>query len=306
MALPLAVVFKNLAHLNGAGIAWPEAIDTATGRDEPRWLAARDAIARGTPVSEALAPLLPPVDVAGLRAGETSGRMETVLQALARRHEDEDRHRKERRADLAYPVMLAHVSALLMMVPDLVGGRVGSAVLWAVAVLAPVYAFFAISRAVRRAAERADGSKPPAFGGLFLTRAAVEDADARALYALGWLHDAGVAILESIPLARRAGAGGRVAEDLVSAEAGVREGRPLSGAWRKTPPAVASRLVNGEATGTLTAACLETARLMEEDAAARRKTHAAMLKPIAILVIGVVVGARLISFYSGLYSNLPF
>lgn len=304
MGLPLSVVYRNLAHLHGAGVGWPEAIDAATGRHDPRWAAAREALARGAAVSDALAPLVPPVDLAGISAAEASGRMESILLSLAGRHEDLERVDRARRGDLAYPVFVAHLAALLMMVPDLFAGRVGAAMLWAAAVLVPVYAFFALSRAVRRAAERGDESAGRGLARLLRTRSGIEDADARALTALGWLSDAGVPPLSAVPLARRAGVGGRVSADLLSAETAVRAGHPISTAWRETPPAIASRLVNGEATGTLSKACFECARFLEESAATRRKVFSAALKPISILVIGAVVAARVISFWAGYYGRL--
>jgi type II secretory pathway component PulF len=304
VALPLAVVYRNLARLVGAGIPWPEALDTATGHD-PRWVAARDATARGVGVGDALAPLVPPVDLAGLRAGEASGRMETILDALAARHEEEARRARERRTALTYPVFVAHLAAVLMAFPDLFQGNLLGAVLWAAAILLPVYAFFALLAASRRAAEQGPDAVPAPWTRLLRTTAAIEDADARALHALGWLHDAGVPPLTSVPLARRAGTGGRVADDLFRVEASVRAGRPMHEGWRDVPPVARARLTTGEETGTLSAACFHAARDFEEAASARRQRFAALLKPISIVVIGGIVGARVISFYAGYLRSLP-
>jgi general secretion pathway protein F len=304
VALPLAAVYRNLARLHGAGLGWPEAIDAATGGDG-RWAAVRDATARGVGVGDAFAPVVPPLDLAGLRAGEASGRMEAILDALAARHEEDERRRRARWTALAYPVFVAHLAAVLMAFPDLFQGRLLAAVLWAAAVLLPVYGFFALATASRRAAERGPDDVPAAWTRLLRTTAAVEDADARALHALGWLHDAGVPPLSSVPLARRAGAGGRVAEDLSRVEAAVRAGRPMHEGWSATPTVARSRLTTGEETGTFSAACFHAARDFEEAAATRRERFAALLKPVSIVVIGGIVGARVIAFYAGYLSNLP-
>jgi general secretion pathway protein F len=303
VSLPLAVVYRNLAELHAAGIAWPRAVEEATGSD-PRWRSAGDAMSRGTSPSAALEPLVPAIDLAGIRAGETSGRMEAVLRSLSARHEEEARRGRERRTALAYPVAVAHVAAVLMAVPDLVSGSVLGAVLWALAVLAPVYLFLALSSAARRAAERGDAGSA-GWASSLRTRAAVEEADARALWALGWLHDAGVPPLEAIPLAARAGAGGRVAGDLGDAAVAVRAGSPIHTAWRRVPPTLCARLENGEVVGRLAPACFETATWLEESARHRRQRFLAVLQPAAIVVVGIVVAARVIAFWAAYYRALP-
>jgi general secretion pathway protein F len=297
MALPLSVVYRSLAQLHQAGVGWPEALDAATASDAPRWAGARAALARGRPLAESLAPVLPPLDVAGLRAGEASGRLAEALTTLAERREAERRRDLERRASLAYPLVVAHVAALLLPLPDLVAGRTGAALGWAALVLVPLHLALWAGRAARRAAER-----DPAHGGGLLgalrTPAAVEEADARGLTALAWLLDAGVPLLDALPLAARAGGGGRVAVDCVAAEAEVAAGRPIAPAFRRSPPEVTVPIATGEASGTLTDACRRAAQALSERATMRRRRFAALLPVAVTVVLGVVVGARVISFYS--------
>ena len=300
MALPLSVVYRSLAQLHQAGVGWPEALDAATTADAPRFAAARAGVAQGRPLADSLAPVLPPLDVAGLRAGEASGRLDDALTTLAERHEEERRRDLERRAALAYPLVVAHVAALLLPVPDLVAGRVGAALGWAALVLVPLHLLLWAGRAARRAAER----DPAAARGLAALRtpAAVEEADARGLTALAWLVDAGVPLLGALPLAARAGAGGRVAADCVAAASEVAAGRPIAPAFRRSPPEVTVPLATGEASGTLTDACRRAAQALADRALWRRRRFAAVL-PVAVTVaIGVVVGARVISFYSQAFS----
>ena len=111
-------------------------------------------------------------------------------------------------------------------------------------------------------------------------------------------------LLETVPLAAGAGAGGRIAADLVRAEDVVRGGRPLATAWRETPDEVRGSLVTGESTGRLAEACAHGATLLEELAALRRAKALALLKPLAILVIGAIIGARVISFYAAAFSGI--
>jgi type II secretory pathway component PulF len=298
MALPLAVVYRALAQLHDAGVGWPEALDAATAGDAARFAPARGALSRGVGFADALEPHLPPLDVAGLRAGEASGRLSEALKKLAERHEAERRRSLERRGSLAYPLLVAHVAALLLPIPDLVAGRIGAAIGWAALVLVPLHAVLWLSRASRRAAER----DPAGRGGilaLWRTPAAVEEADARALTALAWLFDAGVPLLGALPLAARAGAGGRVAADCVAAVGEVAAGRPIAPAFRRSPAEVSLPIATGEASGTLSDACRRAADSLAERAAYRRKRFAAMLPVAVTVVLGAVVGVRVLSFYAG-------
>lgn len=302
MTISLAVLFRSLSQLHGAGVAWPQALETALGRRTPAgaprdaWTGAVEALARGRPLSEAVGDLVPAIDRAGLRAAEASGRTEELLASLARRHEGLDRRRLAERGALAYPVFVAHVAALLMMVPDLVLGRTAAALGWALAILVPTHAFLL----VRRRLVRADTAGGPVEGALvrLRTKAATEESDARALTAFGWLHEAGVPPLEALELAAAAGRSGRVALDLVDAGAEVRAGRPIAGALTRVPPDVRAALATGEATGRLGEACERTARTLEESAHHRREVAFARMKPITILILGLFVGIRVVSFYA--------
>jgi type IV pilus assembly protein PilC len=303
MSLPPGVVYRNLAHLHGAGMAWPQALELAVGKGAPpAWTAACGALAAGATLPDALERLVPPIDVAVLRAGEASGRLEDALTGLAARHDEEERRERERKGEMAYPILVAHVAALVLPIPDLVAGRVGSAVLWALAVLVPLHTLLALQRAARRATARGDDLAERPLLRLVRGRAAVLEADARALGALGWMHEAGVPWTTSIPLAESSGAGGRAAHDLHDAEALVRAGRPLATAWRRVPPAIASGLVTGETSGRFGEACRHAAADLEGEARMRRARAAALMKPLLVLVLGAIVGLRVILFYSQMYS----
>src|SRR5207245_2746664 len=163
-----------------------------------------------------------------------------------------------------------HLAALLMPIPDLVTGNTAAALGWAALVLVPLYAWVVYRAAARRAIERDPSGRPPLWTRLLRTRASVEEADARALRALGWLHQAGVPPLEALPLAARAGAGGRAADDLVAAYAAVSAGRPVGDGWTSIPADVANALRTGEETGRLAEACTHEADVLDSVASLRR------------------------------------
>src|SRR5262245_23484431 len=304
MSAELAPVYRNLAHLHDAGVPWRDAFDAAAGPLAERFAPAREAIARGLPLHEALAPVVPPMDLAAIRAGEVSGRLGTALRALADRGDAETRRAREQRAALAYPLLVAHVAAFLFAVPDLLTRRYGHALLWAASILVPLHLTLWLARRARREAEESPSLSGEGWRAVFRTPAAVEEADARPLQALAWLHDAGVPPLEALPLAARAGGGGRVAADLVDAEASVRAGRPMAASLRRTPPEIATALAVGESAGAFSPALSRAATELEERATHRRKRFASMLPVFVTLAVGALVAWRVISYYSGLYRDL--
>lgn len=298
MGRRLDVLYRSLAQLEAAAVPWPRALEMASGGD-PTFAPAVEALHRGRPLADALDGRVPALDHAAVRAGEASGTLEATFLDLARRAEEEQARTRERRAATMYPVVLAHFAALLMPVPDLVTGNVGGAIGWAAVALVPLWAWSAYRAAATRALERLPrGARAPAWTRPLRTRAFVEEADARALRALGWLHDAGVPHLEALPLAAHAGAGGRAAEDLVDVTAHALAGRPLAGGWRRLPQPTIAALTTGETTGRLAEACEHEARSLDGTATLRRARNLALLKPTAMLLIGLLVAVRVIRFYA--------
>lgn len=285
----LASTYRSLAALHRAGIGWPEALASAAPGSGP-WGEARGRALQGEPLSRALVGVVEPIDLALLRAGEAGGSLEEALEALSRRHEEAHRARGRRRAALAYPLMVAHIAALLLPIPDLVQGRTGSALFWFLLPLVPLYAFWLYAR------RRPTPDRPLPHRFPFTAR--VEEQDAEALEALGTLHDAGVPIAEALTLARAAGPYGRVGRDLVRAEGLVERGEPLAAAWREVPPTLAAGLRTGELTGTLGRECRASSERLREDAVLRRQRTLGRALPLLMLGLGLIVGLRVIGFYA--------
>lgn len=283
----LPTLYRALWALHRAGVGWREAFATAA----PERAAARQRLEAGGSLPEALAGEVPPLDVALLRAAEAGGTYERVLEQLAQRHEDEHRARGKRRAALAYPLTVAHVAALLMPIPDLVAGDLAAALGWVLAALAPIYVAIAWSR------RQPTATRP--LPARFPFTARVLEMDARALAALGALYDAGVPLREALPLAREAGTHGRVARDLQRAEALVAGGAPLAGAWQEVPDDLRVGLCSAERAGALGRECLSSAQRLALDAELWRQRTLGRAVPLVMLALGVLVGARVISFYAG-------
>jgi type II secretory pathway component PulF len=300
-----AAFFRSLAELHRAGIAWPEAVRTAGGGDA-RWDAAVQALGRGAPLSDALGEAVDPLDRALLRAGEQDGSLERVLRDVSEHHEAARRRRGRRTASLAYPLLVAHVAALLLPLPDLLQGRPGAALLWGLAALVPTWTFLLLlRRADRRERPRpGETGPPPAPAQGPLSRNRVEAADARGLEAFGRLLSAGVPLGSALDHAVRAGWGGRAAVDLAGARERLPAGGALAAGWRSLPPGVARRLAAAETAGALGEEARRVAEELDLAVDLRRQRAAAVLPVVATLVLGALVALRVLSFYGALYGNL--
>ncbi len=288
----LAPVYRGLAALHRAGVGWPEALDAVTVAG-PGWAAARARLAAGEPLSAALHGVVPGLDLAFVAAGEAGGNLETALETLAQRHEEEHRRRGQRRTALAYPVLVAHIAALLLPIPDLAQGRLLAAAFWAVLPLLPVYGLLLL----RPLGAAGSGPLPHRFP----HTDRVELADAQALEALGALYDAGVPLLQALPLAAAAGPRGRAAADLARAAERVRAGHDLAGAWRELPPGLSAGLVNAERAGALGRECRAVAERLSFDVEMRTRRRTARLAPLLVLALGAIVGLRVIAFYAAAF-----
>ncbi|MDJ0520659.1 MAG: type II secretion system F family protein [Planctomycetota bacterium] len=298
-----ASMFRSLASLHRAGVPWPQALASAAGGD-PGWRGAEQALAGGAPLSEALAANVEPLERALLRAGEASGTLERALENIAQRKEDEVRMRGARRTALLYPVIMAHVAALLAGVPDLLQGRVGAAALWALGILLPLYAILWATRPRRVSADAPQhpGTRPPRAG--LVLRNAIEEADARALGAFADCYEAGMRLDEALELSGRAGAGGRVAFDLYRARPRVADGAALHTAWHALPEEHARELRAAEESGELGQTMRHLAARLSFQVEMRRKRFSSVLPLVVLLVVGAIVGYRVISFYADVYSGL--
>lgn len=294
MATSLPPIYRGLAALHRAGVPWPQALSTAAPEDAA-WGRARTRVLQGDTFADSLEGVVPGIDRAWIAAGEAGGRLEQALDALALRHEEQHRRRGQRRTALAYPLLLAHVAALLLPIPDLVQGRPLGALVWALLPLVPLYTFLWFSQRT----PRGTGPLPHRFP--WTNR--VELADAEALEALGVLSDAGVPLLEALPLARQAGARGRAADDLLRAQARVREGLDLAGAWHALPSHVTVGLVSAEHAGSLGAECRAAADRLRFDVEMRTRRSTARLQPLLVLALGMIVGLRVFLFYASAFRH---
>lgn len=317
----------ELSTLLGSGVGLAEAVSAQMrGSHHPRLLAAFESISaalrQGQSFSQALAdaglPLPPYVDTL-VRSGEKAGQLGRALHDAVVQMEYDEGVRSEIRQSLTYPavLVLAGFGAIVLMFTFVVPRFaslleraedlpwLGWAVLstgmfarswWWLIVLLVAIAGGLAWRALRNPATRARAwemmERLPVLGSW-----RVESEIASWARILSTLLANRVALLDALGLAQ-AGvrAPGRRAR-LEEVARGVRSGVPLADALEEqdTLTATGYNLIRvGERSGELSAMLASLARLCEDSGRRRMKQFLALLEPVAILLIGSMIGVIMI------------
>lgn len=321
------LALHELSTLLGSGVALAEAVSAqARSAHHPRLISAFEAIAgalrRGQAFSQALADAdlrLPQYVDTLVRSGEKSGQMGRALQDAVAQMEYDQQVRAEIRQALTYPAVLvsAGFAAVVLMftfvVPKFAAllnraeelPWLGWAVLstgmfareyWWLVLLAVAVAGGLLWRLLRDPAARARGyerlERVPVVGPW-----RVESETAAWARILSTLLGNRVPLLEALGLAQ-AGvrAPGRRAR-LEDVARNVRAGATLADSLEEqaTLTATGYNLIRvGERSGELPAMLRSLAKLCEDTGRARMKQFLALLEPVAILLIGSVIGVIMI------------
>jgi general secretion pathway protein F len=116
--------------------------------------------------------------------------------------------------------------------------------------------------------------------------------------AMGTLVANGVPLIQSIQIARGIMTNRRMADALELVAQGVKRGEGISAPLAATgafPPLTAHLLTIGEETGRLDTMFLRAAEIYEADTRAAIKRFTSLFEPLIILVMGVAVGALILS-----------
>ncbi len=299
-----AQVFRSLASLHRAGVPWPQAMASAAG-SSMQLQGVQQALQDGVGLSEAMAPVVEPLDLALLRAGEHTGGLDEALDHIAARHDAESMEAGRRKTTLVYPVVLAHVAAVLLALPDLIAGNGLAGLVWTAAALGPVYLILWLTRprSVAPGSHAHPGTRMPKTN--LIMRNAIEEADSRGLTALADCDEGGVPLNETLELVASAGGGGRVAWDVYRAMPRVADGVPLSACWNAIPLEMQEELRTAEEAGELGKSARNLATRLRFGVQMRRQKMASLLPLVVLLVVGGVIAWRVIGFYSNIYGNLP-
>lgn len=331
---------RSFATMIGAGVPIRRALDVVvtTCRDtrlREALHAVSSEVESGSELSAALARRpreFSPLFIAMIRAGETGGTLETVLERLATLLERHAAARKRLQAALAYPciVALAAIGLVLFLVSSTVPAfaalfaqmhvnlpwttraliAVGTALRNPPAWMLGAFVSFAgatilrAARRVDRVAVRMDAlALRVPLAGTILRKAAA----ARFARTLGALLRSGVPLLSALDAARDVAGNAVYAAAFGALGTALREGVPVADALERTAlfDGLFLQLTRvGEETGTLDATLIRIAEYYDVEVETALATLGSVVEPLLIVVLGAIVGFIVASILIPLYATI--
>lgn len=331
----MSLLARQLSLLISTGTPLVEALGAIERqmRDQ-RWKSAvgdiRSRVEDGAPLSEAFAAhptLFNPVACSLVRAGESSGGLEKMLDRMARLARQQEKVTSAILGSMLYPAVLLIVSVcVLVLMLTFVLPRFTTMF---EALDAPLPATTEALLFIGQTMRAYWWAFPPALIGvgavIYRTirsphgRAWLEQAMldapmigrivksllvARIIRLLGVLLDARVPLLEALQLTEQSVASSRYALLLSRAGEEVSRGEALSKVFATEPampPAIVESVANGERTGRLGAVLSSLAEFMDEDNEVLVKSISSIIEPVILVGLGVVVGFVAISMFLPLF-----
>ncbi len=272
-----------------------------------------------------------PLAVAMVRAGETGGMLDQVMQRLADFSESQEEVRGKIKSALAYPAVMvlagtAAVTVLVTVVIPKVAGMFKDMnqalplptqiLMFVSGFISHYYPFIIIGLlagiiALVQFSKTSRGGKVisgfmlrlPIFGKVILKREV-----AAFCRTLGELVRNGVPILTSFTIAQRVVANKVIAEEVSRAPEAISQGSSVAASLnqsKRLPPMVINMIAIGEETGHLPESLLKIASSYEMQVDRAMKTLTSLLEPIIILVMGVIVGTIVIAGLLPIFSIDP-
>jgi general secretion pathway protein F len=335
-ARDITIFLRQLALLVGSGLTLEAALQTLSDDNGSKAVskfsaALRSSIAAGDGFAEALErhpAIIEPIYVAMVRAGEASGKLDAVLQAIVA-----DRTRKELLGDrinsaIRYPLFLVGSAVLILfffllyVVPQFepvfrdLGGKLNAgaafvltASTWLTAnlnlflgsILIFVLALWLIfSRRENRGRFVAILSRLPGVSGPMRDRRT-----ARLIGTLGLLVENGVALPAALKMLRDVVTEPRYVAEVDRVHDQVRNGRRFAEALSESdllPPLAARMLRVGDETGDLPAITRHAAQFYEHRLGIGLDRLMGAIGPATIILVSVVIGALIVSIMSALLS----
>lgn len=285
----------------------------------------REKVNSGSSFADALADhprLFSTLYVGMVRAGESAGALETILQRLADYLEKTEKQRNRIRSVMVYPIVMLFVGggvlAFLMtyVVPTLIklftemkrDLPLPTQILIAISsfvrsykmlilIGAIVAAFIAFKRLIRTEAGRlrydAFRLKVPVLGTLARKLCMV-----RFARTLGTLVAGGVPLLQALVIVRDIVGNAVIGKALDDAKDNIARGQTISDPLKSSghfPPIVTHMVAVGEATGNLEEMLFNVADAYEDEVETAISSLTSLLEPLIIVIMGVIVGFIVLS-----------
>lgn len=319
----LAHITRQLAALLGSGLSIDEALEiTAKQLDSARakriLLGVRSRILEGQSLAQACSAFpstFPPLYRATVEAGESSGKLDQVLQRLADYLGEKGQLHSKLQMAMIYPVMLTSVSLLVVIgllayvVPEItsvfdkMGGELPTITKVLIAcsdffkhyglvLLLAVIGLFIGANAILRLPEPRMRFHYLLLNTPFIARFAKGMNTARFTRTLAILTNSGVELLQALRISSQVLTNNAMQKAVENAAIRVREGQSLNKAMEASglfPPVTIHLVASGEASGQLPKMLASAADDQERDIQALTEMTLGLFEPALILFMGLVV-----------------
>lgn len=333
----IAVFSRQFATMIGSGLSLLRTLNILAEQAENKTLATtissvRDDVERGSSLSASMSKhpkVFSELYVAMVRAGETGGQLDTVLNRVADNFEADYKLRQKVKSAMTYPVVVAGIAVLLVtimllfVVPTFanmftgLGGtlplptqillNLSRAAKW----LVPLLLVLAIVGRIGYKRGRASSAdfrhatdkmklKVPIFGDLFQKVAL-----SRFARTLGLLLRAGVPVLQALDIVSQTTGNEVLARASQDVKESVRSGETMAGPLARHgvfPPMVVQMISVGEDTGALDAMLDKVSDFYDQEVESTTESLTSLIEPLMIAVLGGIVGSMIIALYMPMFA----
>ncbi len=328
-AYEVSMMTRQLSTLVGAGFPLVSAIDalipSTKSHTLKKYLARiKDSIVEGNSFARALSlypGIFPPLYINMVRAGETSGTLEIVLERLAEITEKQQALKNKIQSALVYPILMLFIGSgvlfflLVYIVPSITSifadmnqvlpaptrlliaiSNIFKSYWWGILIIISA-AVFAIHRAKKTEKGRYLFDKILLFmpGLSLLTK---KLSISRFSRTLGSLLENGVSMLPALEIAKNTAENVLISDNVEEAAEEVGKGQPLATALaaKNIFPLLSIQMIQvGEQSGKLEEMLTKVADVFESEVESTVMRMTTMLEPLMILVMGVIVGFIVLS-----------
>ena len=333
----LAIFSRQFATMINSGLSLLRTLSILTEQTENKTLAktigeVRDDVERGSSLSAGMSKhekVFNQLYVSMVKAGETGGQLDTVLNRMADNLEADYKLRQKVKSAMTYPVVVAGIAVLLVTVMLLfvvptfaqmfedLGGELPlpTAILLKMSQLAKflvplivvgsIVGYIAYKRARKSSADfrlRADQLKlkVPIFGDLFL-----KVAISRFTRTLGLLLRAGVPVLQALDIVADTTGNEVVTRATTDVKESVRTGESMASPLSRHPvfpPMVVQMIAVGEDTGQIDEMLDQVSDFYDQEVESTTEALTSLIEPLMIAVLGGIVGSMIVALYMPLFS----
>jgi len=311
--------YQQLGQLIAAGVGITAALEhlrrNPPDRSYRQPLAALlEKVAQGYTLTESVGSLgswLPEFDIALLRAGEQSGRLDATFRLLADYYADRARLARQMIGDLAYPAFLFHFAVFILPFADFF--KTGDVLVYLLRTLGVLLPIYAVVLAVIYAAQSKHGETWRSYmEAVFklvpvLGRARWELALARLSSALEALLSAGVTVVEAWELAATASGSPALRRAVLGWRPLVDAGQTPAEVVKvssKFPELFANQYATGEVSGRLDDTLRGLHRYYQEEGSRRLHALARWTPRAVYLLVMLLIAYRIVHFWSDYFQQV--